>query len=100
MTFSAAIKDALTFKSKPGLALMVSNVKGMPAVGMALALLGKCAEVLELGRTSTDGQPVSFRSCLTGKPTPGCGSLFVSWEGPPLTRGQLYNLQVSGAFAR
>jgi len=100
MTFTAAIKDALTFKSKPGLALLVSNVKGMPAVSMALVVLGKCVEVFELGRNSTDGQPVSFRSCLAGKPTPGYGSIFVNWEGPPPTRGQLYNFQVSGAFAR
>ncbi|WP_223424881.1 hypothetical protein [Tateyamaria pelophila] len=63
-----------------GLALSLTNIEGMPRVGMTLRVGERLCKVLELGRNSTDGQPVSYRSCLTGAPTPAYGFVVIEWN--------------------
>ena len=80
--FRGFIEDAFVLKDK-GVAVMLTHVEGMPAVGMRVPVGDQIVTILELGRNSTDGQAVSHRSCLTGKPVPGYGSVLMDWKGDP-----------------
>ncbi len=66
---------------KNGLILMLTNIEGNPRVGMQVLVNAKPAIITELGQNSTDGQPVSTRSCLTGQPCPPYGLIVVEIDG-------------------
>lgn len=63
-----------------GLSLSLTNIDGMPRAGIILQEGERLCKVLELGRNSTDGQPVSYRNCLTGAPTPAYGNVLIEWH--------------------
>lgn len=92
MGFRGLIEDAFSLKDRKGLVLMLTHVEGMPQVDMPVRIAGRKTQILDIGRDSTDGQPVSTRTCLTGKPVPAYGSIFVGWTPPcpdtPALRGQ------------
>lgn len=69
-----------------GLALMLTHIEGMPAKGMRVSIAGRDLLIMDVGRNSADGKPVSTRSCLTGETVPPYGSIFVDWQ-PPYPEG-------------
>lgn len=93
--FRGLIEDALLLSKKPGTALVLSHIEGMPKVGMQVSVSGKFAEIKELGRNSTDGQPVSTRSCLTGQPCEPYGSILVEWKEDAVALNDLHLLWVT-----
>ncbi|WP_238367069.1 hypothetical protein [Mesobacterium pallidum] len=76
------IEDAFVLKGK-GVAVMLTHVEGMPEVAMRVMVGDHVLTILALGQNSTDGQAVSHRPCLTGKPGPGYGGVVVDWPGNP-----------------
>ena len=88
MRFRGRITNVFDFPGQEGLAVVLTEIEGMPAVGMSVRLFGRRARILELGRNSTDGQPVSRRDCLTGREVAPYGGVLVEWEGkrPKATR--------------
>lgn len=65
---------------------MLTQIEGMPVKGMHVSIAGRDLLIMEVGKNSTDGEPVSSRSCLTGKTVPPYGSVFVEWL-PPYPEG-------------
>ncbi|WP_299597506.1 hypothetical protein [uncultured Tateyamaria sp.] len=62
-----------------GHVLQLTEVLGHPRKGITLSVVGQRCRVVEVGRNSTDGQAVSTRSCLTGKPVAPYGHVLVKW---------------------
>ncbi|MGB0159420.1 hypothetical protein [Thalassovita mediterranea] len=46
---------------------------------MTIKINGRQSRILGLSNNSTDGQPVSTRSCLTGKEVPAYGAILIDW---------------------
>ncbi|MFY0682515.1 MAG: hypothetical protein JXR13_18225 [Thalassovita sp.] len=82
MAFRGQIQDVLPMRQGSGLVLMLTNIEGALAKGMQVQLLDQETKITELGRNSTDGKPVSTRSCLTGKPCAPYGAIALDWQGP------------------
>ena len=59
--------------------LQLTEIEGRPEVGMKLRVGERRCAVIELGRNSTDGQVVSTRACLTGRPVAPYGAVCVAW---------------------
>lgn len=81
MRFRGRITNLFVIQDK-GLVVMMTEIEGFPVVGQKVRLLGVQTSVKALGENSTDGQPVSTRSCLTGQQVPPYGGVMVEWEGP------------------
>ncbi|MVO15846.1 hypothetical protein [Parasedimentitalea huanghaiensis] len=79
MRFRGLIQDAFQHNDKKGLVLTLNHVEGVPQVDMTVHIARQKTQILDIGRNSTDGQPVSTRACLTGKPVPAYGSILVDW---------------------
>lgn len=79
--FFGYVEDVLSLRHKDGLALMLTGIESHPEVGMTIKVGDHIGSIAELGRNSTDGQAVSHRDCLTGKPCSPYGSIFVEWSG-------------------
>ncbi|MEJ8560992.1 hypothetical protein QTO30_06990 [Yoonia sp. GPGPB17] len=73
---------------KPRFGLMLTRIEGMPKVGMRVQIEGCFGTILELGRNSTDGQPVSYRDCVSGMPCAAYGSILVELSEYQPERGQ------------
>ena len=73
--FRGRVEDVFTVDT--GTALFLTEVEGMPREGLLVRLGDRVRSVLTVGRNTTDGQPVSFRDCLTGKPVSGYGHVLV-----------------------
>lgn len=80
MRFRGQIQDAFMFRERKGLVLSLTNIEGLPEIGMHVSILGEIRKIIEIGRNSTDGNAVSYRSCLTGQPVPAYGSIGVDWN--------------------
>lgn len=78
-----------------GLCLSLNHIDGLPQVDMHNRVGNRLCKIIALGRNSTDGQAVSMRDCLTGRPTPAYGSIVVEWIGSEPTTGEIYKLWVS-----
>ena len=61
--------------------LQMTEIEGLPDVGMSLRWEGGQCEIRELGLNGTDGMAVSTRSCLTGHPVPPYGAVGVALTG-------------------
>lgn len=81
MRFRGQIQTVHLLPDHKALVLVLTNIEGMPEVGMFVNLLGETKKIIELGRNSTDGKAVSYRDCLTGQPIPAYGSICVDWSG-------------------
>ncbi len=79
--FAGYVEDVLSLRHKDGLVLMLTGIENHPEVGMTVRVGEHIGSISELGRNSTDGQAVSYRSCLTGKPCSPYGSILVEWSG-------------------
>ena len=78
-----------------GTALMLTEIEGRPEVGMTLRVGKRRCLVIELGRNSTDGEVVSTRACLTGRPVAPYGAVAVAW-----TDGAGHSAPRAGEWAR
>ncbi len=90
MRFRGRIEDAFPLRGKMGLALMLTHMEGMPEKGMRVSIAGRDLNIVDVGRNTTDGKPVSTRDCLTGKAVPPYGSIFVDWLPPYPERTSLH----------
>lgn len=78
--FAGRVTDMFASNDK-GFVLQLTEVEACPARGMKLDIGPKRCRVIEVGRNSTDGQPLSTRSCLTRQPVPLYGAVPVEWIG-------------------
>lgn len=62
-----------------GLVLMLTEVEGAPSIGMTVDFLGGHRAIVDIGKNSTDGQPVSTRDCLTGRTVAPYGAILLNW---------------------
>ncbi len=90
MSFRGKVQDCFELKGK-GLVVMLTEVEGAPAIGTLVDFLGGHRRIVDVGRTSTDGQVVSTRDCLTGRPTAPYCTIGLEWpdgvEAPTDIRG-------------
>lgn len=76
--YRGKIEDYFMVPGK-GLFVMLTEVEGAPKIGMVVDFLGGHRTIKDVGRNSTDGQPVSTRDCLTGRPTAPYGGIVLEW---------------------
>lgn len=93
--FAGRVTDMFALNDK-GFVLQLTEVEGCPARGMKLDIGPKRCRVIEAGRISADGQPVSTRSCLTGQPVPPYGAVLVEWIGAVPTEKDVYGQRAEG----
>jgi hypothetical protein len=79
--FRGFVEDAFELAEMKGLVLQLAQVEGLPEVGMKVSLGGRTCCIAGIGTNSTDGQIVSHRSCLTGKPVPPYCTVLLAWDG-------------------
>ncbi|NIZ59473.1 hypothetical protein DL239_00625 [Sedimentitalea sp. CY04] len=78
--FRGLIQDAFHLQNEAGVALSLTQVEGIPEIGMMVSVAGQPATIRDFGHNSTDGQVISSRSCLTGEPCSPYGGIFVEWN--------------------
>ncbi len=61
---------------------------------MRLNISGYECTLTEVGRNTTDGQAVSSRDCLTGKPVAPYGHILIEWNGAALPEKSLRHQEV------
>ncbi len=91
MRFRGQIQSVHMFPDHKALVLTLTNIESTPEVGgMFIRLMGETKKIIELGRNSTDGNAVSYRDCLTGKPVPAYGSIGIDWHEPHIAKEEMF----------
>ncbi|MDD9729972.1 hypothetical protein PVW46_08630 [Mameliella sp. AT18] len=78
MKFRGQVEDCFLLVEK-GLAVMLNRIEGMPKTGMRVCIGETETRIIDVGRNSTDGQPVSTRDCLTGRTCSPYGFILIDF---------------------
>ena len=77
--FQGQITDCFEMPGK-GLVVMLTDVQGTPTIGALVDFLGGHRTIVDIGRATPDGQPVTTRDRVTGQEVPPQGAVVLEWS--------------------